>query len=84
MNASHQLISQVSRSTDSKIVFLVIDGLGGLPHPDTGKAELETASTPNLDQSRLPLHVRAHRTRGPRNHPRQRSRPPRPLRPTTR
>ena len=49
MNASHQLISQVSRSTDSKIVFLVIDGLGGLPHPDTGKAELETASTPNLD-----------------------------------
>ena len=50
MNKSHQLISQVSRSTDSKIVFLVIDGLGGLPHPDTGKAELETASTPNLDR----------------------------------
>ena len=50
MNKNHQLISQVSRSTDSKIVFLVIDGLGGLPHPDTGKAELETASTPNLDR----------------------------------
>jgi len=29
---------------------LVIDGLGGLPHPETGKTELETASTPNLDQ----------------------------------
>ena len=49
MNANHKLISQVSRSTDSKIVFLVIDGLGGLPHPETGKAELDTASTPNLD-----------------------------------
>lgn len=49
VNGSQQLISQVSRVTDSKIVFLVIDGLGGLPRPDTGKAELETASTPNLD-----------------------------------
>ena len=29
---------------------MVIDGLGGLPHPETGKTELETASTPNLDQ----------------------------------
>ena len=49
MNGSQQIISQVSRVTDSRIVFLVIDGLGGLPHPDTAKAELETASTPNLD-----------------------------------
>ena len=49
INGSQKLISQVSRVTDSKIVFLVIDGLGGLPHPDTGKAELETANIPNLD-----------------------------------
>lgn len=36
-------------STQSKIVMLVVDGLGGLPHPDTGLSELETANTPNLD-----------------------------------
>jgi 2,3-bisphosphoglycerate-independent phosphoglycerate mutase len=33
-----------------KIVFLVMDGLGGLPHEDTGRTELESARTPNLDR----------------------------------
>lgn len=44
------LIRQVATPDDSKIVLLVMDGLGGLPHPDTGLTELETANTPNLDQ----------------------------------
>jgi 2,3-bisphosphoglycerate-independent phosphoglycerate mutase len=38
------------RDSDAKILFLVVDGLGGLPHPDTGKSELETADLPNLDR----------------------------------
>ncbi len=42
-------ITDLCQTTPSKIVLLVIDGLGGLPHPDTGESELETARTPNLD-----------------------------------
>ena len=37
-------------STPSKIVMLLVDGLGGLAHPDTGRSELETAHIPNLDR----------------------------------
>jgi 2,3-bisphosphoglycerate-independent phosphoglycerate mutase len=43
------LLSTLVADSDSKMVLLVIDGLGGLPHPDTGLTELETARTPNLD-----------------------------------
>ncbi|HEY90956.1 MAG TPA: 2,3-bisphosphoglycerate-independent phosphoglycerate mutase [Dehalococcoidia bacterium] len=42
-------MKELSRPSPSKIVLVVIDGLGGLPRPETGKTELETARTPNLD-----------------------------------
>ena len=42
-------IKELARQSPTKIVLLVIDGLGGLPRPETGKTELETAHIPNLD-----------------------------------
>ena len=33
-----------------RIVLLVLDGLGGLPDPETGLTEMESAATPNLDR----------------------------------
>lgn len=41
---------ELSVKTDSKIVLLVLDGLGGLPMEPGGPTELEAASTPNLDR----------------------------------
>lgn len=32
-----------------RIVYLILDGAGGLPHPEKGKTALEAARTPNLD-----------------------------------
>src|SRR5205823_1052058 len=46
---SQDLLRQLARKTPSKILLLVCDGLAGLPHPDAGLTELETARTPNLD-----------------------------------
>ncbi len=40
---------ELSVPTDSKIVLLVLDGLGGLPNDD-GRTELEAANTPNFDR----------------------------------
>jgi 2,3-bisphosphoglycerate-independent phosphoglycerate mutase len=44
------LMKEISIVSPTKILLLVIDGLGGLPHPKAGKTELETANTPNLDR----------------------------------
>jgi len=43
-------MKKISRTSPSKIVLLVIDGVGGLPHPKTSKTELETARKPNLNR----------------------------------
>src|SRR6187455_2677130 len=45
----HDLIRELQEPSDSKIVLLVADGLGGLPMEPGGKTELESARTPNLD-----------------------------------
>lgn len=47
---SLDILKELSIKTESKVLMLIMDGLGGLPHPDTGKTELETAVTPNLDK----------------------------------
>lgn len=43
------LVRKLTVPSESKIVFLVMDGLGGLPREPGGLTELETARTPNLD-----------------------------------
>jgi 2,3-bisphosphoglycerate-independent phosphoglycerate mutase len=47
---TQELVKSIAKPTPSKIVLLVLDGLGGLPDSKTGKTELETASIPNLDR----------------------------------
>lgn len=44
---NESLIKSIAMPADSKLVLLVMDGVGGLPV--NGKTELETAHTPNLD-----------------------------------
>lgn len=46
---SLEQIKELSITSPARIVLAVMDGLGGLPRPETGKTELETAGTPNLD-----------------------------------
>jgi len=46
-----ETISELSRRTPSKILMLVLDGLGGLPVKELGgKTELEAARSPNMDK----------------------------------
>lgn len=46
---SLEQLRELVEPSESRIVLLVLDGLGGLPDPEVGKTELETARTPNLD-----------------------------------
>ena len=43
-----EILKELVQKNNSRIVLLVMDGLGGLPI--NGKTELETARTPNLDR----------------------------------
>jgi 2,3-bisphosphoglycerate-independent phosphoglycerate mutase len=48
--ADLQLMRELVTTADTKIVLLVMDGLGGLPREPGGPTELEFAKTPNLDK----------------------------------
>jgi 2,3-bisphosphoglycerate-independent phosphoglycerate mutase len=42
------LLRSLAQPATTKIILCSLDGLGGLPRPETGKSELETARIPNL------------------------------------
>lgn len=44
-----QFLKSLSTPNTTRIVMLIMDGLGGLPREPGGETELETARTPNLD-----------------------------------
>lgn len=39
--SSLDLMKSLSITSPQKIILLVMDGLGGMPHPGTGKTELD-------------------------------------------
>jgi 2,3-bisphosphoglycerate-independent phosphoglycerate mutase len=47
--ADLELMSSLAEEEETKIVLIVLDGLGGLPMTPEGPTELEAAHTPNLD-----------------------------------
>ena len=46
----YDYIPQLLQAADSKIVLLILDGLGGLPMQAGGQTSLEAAQTPNMDK----------------------------------
>ena len=45
-----ELWEKLARPEGGKIIYLIMDGLGGLPDSKHGKTELQTAYKPNLDR----------------------------------
>ena len=45
----NDLLQRLAVANQTKLVLLILDGLGGLPREPGGLTELETALTPNLD-----------------------------------
>ena len=48
--ANFKLLKELVQPATTKIVLLVMDGLGGLPRASDDQTELEAANTPNLDK----------------------------------
>ncbi|MBI3360989.1 MAG: phosphoglycerate mutase, partial [Chloroflexi bacterium] len=48
--ADFKLMRELATEGKTKIVLLVMDGLGGLPMTPGGMTELEAAKTPHLDR----------------------------------
>jgi len=46
----NKILSRLVQPSTTKIVLLILDGLGGLPQTPGGLTELETAATPNMDR----------------------------------
>jgi 2,3-bisphosphoglycerate-independent phosphoglycerate mutase len=46
----YDYLSHLIQPANTKIVLLILDGLGGLPIATGGLTELETANTPNMDR----------------------------------
>ncbi|KPJ60628.1 MAG: phosphoglycerate mutase, partial [Planctomycetes bacterium DG_23] len=44
-----ELVDGLAMEAKTKIIFYILDGVGGLPMEEGGPTELEAASTPNLD-----------------------------------
>jgi len=47
---SHGLLEKLAIKNDTKIVYLILDGVGGLEVEGKGGTELQVAHTPNLDE----------------------------------
>jgi len=51
MDSRLELLSRISYQNERKILLIIIDGLGGLSHPNyRGRTELQYAKLPNIDK----------------------------------
>lgn len=65
MRSELELIKGLLQPTDTKILLLVLDGVGGLPMEPGGPTELEAAETPNMDRLAKQGTVGLHQPVGP-------------------
>jgi len=59
------IIKSLRKKSDAKILFLVMDGLGGIPRPSDRLSELEAANTPNLNRLASEGECGLHQPIGP-------------------